>query len=229
VAAGSPVPRAIIERPPGGDRRDIRSIAARTGLHLFYAPAMRNGAGRTAPAEDRGMAILSTLPLDDLHVIELPFERQRRVAVAATVTARTSAGVSWQLRVVDVQIDTSVALTRGGPMAARRRQSEALVDALAAGRGQHAADGTPSASTPVVVGGDFNTWFGGREAAVEVMRRAFPDAPRAGTGTTWRGPLGMHAALDHLFLAGHLRSAGPRRLPERFGSDHYPLSMAVDF
>ena len=73
---------------PDGSREEIEAVATRLGLHAYYVPSMRNGAP-AASAEDRGNAILSTLPLTDFTAIELPFERQRRVAVAATV-----AGVS---------------------------------------------------------------------------------------------------------------------------------------
>ena len=89
---------------------------------------MRNGT--TAVAEDRGTAILSTMPLADLQAIELPFERQRRVALAATVGGATPSGDVWHLRLAAVHMDTSLALTRGGPVVARRRQAEALVEAL---------------------------------------------------------------------------------------------------
>jgi endonuclease/exonuclease/phosphatase family metal-dependent hydrolase len=215
-----PTPRPIVERPPGGLRLDVRTIAARAGLHLFYAPAMRNSAAdERGPREDRGGAILSTIRLDELAVIELPFEHQRRVALAATVAGHTPAGAPWQLRVVDVQLDTALALTRGGPFAARRRQAEALLDAL----------GREPPGTPAILGGDLNTWFGSREPAVALLRRAFPDTPRAPNVATWRGPLGAHAALDHVFVRGRFRSIVTRRLPDRFGSDHYPLLTILEF
>ena len=222
LPADAPVPHAIIEHAPDGTRRDIKAVAERMGLHLFYAPAMRNGA--IAP-EDRGTAILSTLPLSDLQAIELPFERQRRVALAATIEGTTPSGAAWRLRLADVQIDTSLALTRGGPFAARKRQAEALVEALTMG----GSDTT----LPTVVGGDFNTWLGPQEPALDVMRRAFAEAPDAPshaplmTASTWRGPLGMRAALDYVFLRGVPRTEAPRRLSERFGSDHYPLLTVV--
>ena len=217
--AGSPLPRPIIERPPSGMRRDIRVVAAHAGLHLFYAPAMRNSRGdTTASPEDRGTAILSTLPLADLQVIELPFERQRRVALAASVAGRTSASAAWQLRLANVQFDTTLAATRGGPIAARRRQAEALLDAL-----------TERSAPFMVLGGDFNTWLGSKEPAVELMRRAFPDTPRAADVATWRGPFGTRAALDHVFVRGPFRDVATRRLAGRFGSDHYPLLTLVEF
>ena len=221
LPADSAFPRPIVEQPPSGIRRDIRAVAEHVGLHVFYAPNMRNGTFKAL--EDRGTAILSTLPLAGLQVIELPFERQRRVALAATVTVTTTSGALLPLAVANVQMDTSLALTRGGPVAARRRQAEALLEAL---------DGSaagPEGARPMVLGGDFNTWFGNKESAVDVLRRAFPDTPRADNVTTWRGPLGTRAALDHVFTRGPVRSVATRRLPERFGSDHYPLSTILEF
>jgi endonuclease/exonuclease/phosphatase family metal-dependent hydrolase len=216
LAAGAPVPRAIVEQPPTGIRRDVADVARGEGLHVFYAPSMRNQ--RADAAEDRGTAILSTIPLDDLQVIELPFERQRRVALAATVAGRDSSGGAWRLRVADIQIDTALALTRGGPFAARRRQAEAFVQALTSAGDR---------DVPTIVGGDFNTWLGPKEPALEVMRRAFPDSPSQTGAVTWRGPLGARAALDYVFARGSFDGATTRRLRERFGSDHYPLLTVV--
>ena len=239
VPAGSPVPDSIVERPPHSVRRDIRSVARSERLHVVYAPSMRNG-GTTAEPEDRGTAILSTLPLANLQAIELPFERQRRVALAATVSGERSSGTPWQLRVAAVQMDTSLALTRGGPIAARRRQAEALLEALGLESSFESGteltrSGFPPAtaaeirSMPTVVGGDFNTWLGYKEPALEILRRAFPETPPAGNASTWRGPLGAHAALDHVFVRGRLESVKTKRLASRFGSDHYPLLTVVDF
>jgi PAS domain S-box-containing protein len=56
----------------------------------------------------------------------------------------------------------------GGPFKARRRQAEALVEALAS-------------PTATIVAGDFNTWRGSADSALDVIRRAFPiedQAPR---------------------------------------------------
>jgi endonuclease/exonuclease/phosphatase family metal-dependent hydrolase len=220
----APSPRPIIEQPPDGVRRDVRSIAGRAGLHVFYAPAMRNSPRGSSVPEDRGLAILSTAPLTDLQVIELPFERQRRIAVAATLEGRSSAGMVWRLRVANVQIDTSLALTRGGPIAARKRQAEALVEALDA-PGPAKGELAP----PMILGGDFNTWLGAKEPTVDLLLRAFPNTPRMEDRMTWRGPLGAHARLDHLFVRGRFQSVAATRLAQRFGSDHYPLLTLVEF
>jgi endonuclease/exonuclease/phosphatase family metal-dependent hydrolase len=191
------------------------------GFAVLYAPSMRNGIV-DLDREDRGNAIVSTLPLDRAAAIELPLEHQRRVAVASTVTGTTTAGAPWRVRMVDVHLDTAVALLHGGPFAARRRQADALVAALAS------IDGSPGdAPLTTVVAGDFNTW-GGHEQALDALARAFPIAGPADGTTTFVGPLGFHAALDHVFAAG-ARHVDIRRLPERYGSDHYPLLAIVEF
>jgi endonuclease/exonuclease/phosphatase (EEP) superfamily protein YafD len=43
------------------------------------------------------------------------------------------------------------------------------------------------------------------------------------------GPLGIHATLDHVFARGRASAIDVRRLPDRFGSDHYPLLARVRF
>jgi endonuclease/exonuclease/phosphatase family metal-dependent hydrolase len=181
---------------------------------VLYAPSMRNGFLARA-LEDRGNAILATTTLADATAIELPIEHQRRVALAATVHGTTTTGSAWTLRLADVHLDTALALLHGGPFTARRRQAQALVDVLGP---------TP---TPTVVAGDFNTWRGSGESAVALLREAFPIGEQSST-TTWRGPLGLHASLDRVFARG-VRSIDVRRLPERYGSDHYPLIADVTF
>jgi len=117
-----------------------------------------------------------------------------------------------------VHLDTALALGHGGPFAARRRQAEALVDAL-----------TGPSAVPTVLAGDFNTWRGDGEPALALLRRAFPETPRMSDGPTWVGPLGIHARLDHVFVRGPVASARVERLASRFGSDHYPLLAIVEF
>jgi endonuclease/exonuclease/phosphatase family metal-dependent hydrolase len=178
---------------------------------------MRNGIV-DLEREDRGNAIVSTLELADSVLIELPLEHQRRVAIASMVAGVTHAGTPWRVRVVDVHFDTALALTHGGPFAARRRQADALIAALQA---------TAAAGATTIVAGDFNTW-GGRERALDALAAAFADRRDRGGEPTWIGPLGVHATLDHMFVAG-TRRIDIRRVPDRFGSDHYPLLATVDF
>jgi endonuclease/exonuclease/phosphatase family metal-dependent hydrolase len=214
VARGLPAPARIESHRPGERGDDVERIARRHGLALLYAPSMRNGADEN-DAEDRGNAILSTLRLGAPAVVELPFEHQRRAAAVATVDGHTRVGQPWLLRVADVHLDTALALTRGGPFAARGRQAAALVNALAD-------------DEDIVLGGDFNTWLGSREPAMKVLRAAFP-AHIADPGTTWKGPLGFHANLDRLFVRGHVTLERVARLPDRLGSDHYPVLGMVHF
>ena len=129
-----------------GGREEIEALAASLGLHTYYVPSMRNGGPLTSD-EDRGNAILSTVPLADLAAIELPFERQRRVAVAATVSGSTARGRPWRLRVVSAHLDNMVGARRlwiAGGESARTRQARGLLAAL----------GTQA---PLVLGADLNT------------------------------------------------------------------------
>lgn len=214
IPRGFPAPdriAAAINRAP-----DIAKVANALGVSVFYVPAMRNGL-TAVDAEDRGNAILSTLDLHDLVVVELPMERQRRTAAVANVRATASDGSQWLLRVANVHLDTALAITRGGPFAARRRQVHALVDALRSAE-----------EVPTVLAGDFNTWWGAGEPALNVLRSAFPQTPRTPNLQTWEGPLGLHAQLDYMFIRGPLDGVRVQRLPSRFGSDHYPLLAVID-
>jgi endonuclease/exonuclease/phosphatase family metal-dependent hydrolase len=213
------VPSRIAARRGRGP--DVSHLWRDAGLALLYAPSMRNGF-TDSDREDRGNAIVSTLSLRQPAVIELPLEHQRRVVAAAVVEGRTTHGEPWMVRLADVHLDTALALMRGGPSAARRRQAEALVTALAA-----TAPKTDHLTT--IVAGDFNTIFGSREPAIAYLRRAFPDGPAPPDVTTFSGPLGFHATLDHVFVGGRATSVEVRRLPSRFGSDHYPLLATVSF
>ncbi|HWF85049.1 MAG TPA: hypothetical protein VG222_09390, partial [Vicinamibacterales bacterium] len=87
---GAKGPKVIREQPPQGKRRSALDVARARGLAIVYAPSMRNAGLLDArlDVEDRGNAIVSAWPIADPVAIELPFEGQRRVAVAATVSGR---------------------------------------------------------------------------------------------------------------------------------------------
>jgi endonuclease/exonuclease/phosphatase family metal-dependent hydrolase len=197
----------------GGHGQDIGDIAAASGLNVYYVPSMRNGSPGDS-SEDRGNAILSSLPLDDLGAIELPFERQRRVAAAATVSGQSPTGVPWHMRLVSAHLDNMVGARRlwfVGGTSARARQARALVDYV---RDNEIA----------VVGGDFNTWFGFAEPAFQQTAHAFPDTEVTDTRATFRHLL----RLDHLFFrlpAGW--AATFERGRSQYGSDHWPLVATI--
>lgn len=209
------VPERIEGRPPSGDRLDVLEAARRLGLHLFYTPSMRNGRDGDARAEDRGNAILSTLPLDGFEAIELPWEVQRRVAVAGTIAGVTSAGDPWSLRLVSAHLDTRTRWTRLLDTfgSARARQAQALADAI----------GDPV----VVLGADLNSWsITPLEEAVPLLRGRFPSGPVVAAPTLYRVGIGFR--LDHLlFRIPDGWDATLSRVDDRYGSDHHPLISVV--
>ena len=183
-------------------RTSILAFARERGLYAVYAPARL----RQGDADDRGAAILATSPIAAIAIVELPFEKQRRIALGARVDG---------IELVNVHFDTAVGILRGGPGPTRRRQARAVIDAVS------------DMPAPLVLGGDLNTWWGDDEPAVEELRRAFPDATAAAARETWRGPLWMGNKLDYVFAKGFEPAITIRRLDSRYGSDHWPLMTIV--
>jgi endonuclease/exonuclease/phosphatase family metal-dependent hydrolase len=203
---------ASAERPPGPHGRDD-VIAAATRLHLnaIYIPSMRNGAP-DATNEDRGNAILSTVPISDITAVELPLERQRRVAIEATVTMRDKDGAATPIRFVDTHFTNMVMhhlwlFSESG----RARQAHALEAAIP-------RDGA------LILGGDFNAWFGFIDGAYRELARGL----RHADSSDWRptfGPLRLDHLLFRLPPGWH---SSLRRAESRYGSDHYALVAAID-
>jgi endonuclease/exonuclease/phosphatase (EEP) superfamily protein YafD len=79
--------------------------------------------------------------------------------------------------------------------------------------------------TPLVLGGDFNTWFGFADEAFREAARAFPRTRVTDRRATFRGLL----RLDHLFFRlPEGWSADFHRADKNYGSDHYPLIATID-
>ena len=202
--------------PDTEDRQEssIEALAHRNGLHLLYVPSLRNG-GSDDPPEDRGNAILSTLPLSEWEALELPLERQRRVAVAARIQVTSRAGEKLRVRFVNVHFDLRSPWRRfyRSLGAARAEQAKAVVE-----RFQN--------DSVVVVGGDLNTWFGGTgEEAARIMRRAFPQPGKRNESRTVSAPGPLpDLLLDHLFFRlPPDMSASYQVVENRYGSDHFPV------
>ncbi len=219
LARGAPSPHRI-GPSSGRSDGDVHGFAEQ-GLAVLYAPSMRNGEVGNA-AEDRGNAIVSTVPLQRPRLIELPLQHQRRVAVMAAITGRNGSGTPWRVELIDVHLDTTLALWHGGPEKARRRQAAALVEAL------RALPVSPEPSATVLAG-DLNSWLGANDGAVRALHDTFDGAVVPDRRPTWIGPLGLHAVLDHILIRGAASPAPIMRLPSRFGSDHYPLLLMLDF
>ena len=196
------------------DNPDIAALARKLNWWMYYAPSMRNGDGMGSRAEDRGNAILSSLPIQSVDPVELPFAVQRRVAVVATVA---DAEMQPRLRVAVTHFDTRAPLTRGwifgGPMA-RNSQASQLVASLR----KFESDGLP-----LIVGGDLNTYLGSHR----VIQTMSGIAPRMDCGSKPTHTLGL--TLDHLFVDVPTAWAHDcHRAADAFGSDHYPLVLSLN-
>ena len=225
AGAGSVWATRIADRPPGEDRTDIVSFARKTGLHLVYVPSMRNGGPDDGgPPEDRGNAIVANVPLSSPCAIELPFERQRRVAVVATVTIGTAS-----VALCSVHLDNRAPwryVWRSLGLA-RRRQMTGLLTVFP----KRAAEDTPGRVDAHVLGGDFNTWFRGRaEGCYKAARRRLPHPEHPDSAPTHHLELGgWLRQSDHLlFRLPPGWRGGYRRVGDAFGSDHYPLVGTVE-
>jgi len=223
------IPRAVAEEEHAGGRRDIVEIAEACGLSLVYVAASRNGdATSGGRREDRGVAILSTLPLSDPWFIELPYEAARRVAVGATVRD----GSGHVLRLVNVHLTSATppARTLATGNGSRLRQGLAVADAVEQMEAASPTDGDGGEPAPsTLLAGDFNTWSDS-ETTLLRLRELFPDSPPS-LGRPTRGafptdhilfregPAGSPEALNETYV----------RLEDPFHSDHHPVRIRVRF
>lgn len=190
-------------RPRIGDP-DITQIARTHGLSALYVPSMRNGS-TARERQDRGNAILSTEPLRVPVAIELPFGKQRRVAVAATVE--------------DVQFIS----THFDPGRDRVAQAEAL-----------ATVDLPSIAGTVVAG-DLNSVEGTNDGTYKALAGRYAVEACGGNRThawPWRLELlfgGWVGRLDHVFttLPDGRWSKRCATIPHFFGSDHRPVLLVL--
>jgi len=212
--SGLHVPSGIHPRRPAPD---IVSLANAFDLFVAYVPSMRNGSSTSVSTrEDRGNAILSTEPISDVVAIELPFGRQRRVAIAATVTPRGSR--ARPIRVIVLHFDTDEHRVMQADYLAGKIKS--LTDAKI---------------FPVVVAGDLNSRKGLADQTVAAISAVIHREDECGTGRTFGLPLGLDVvAIKRLdFMFSTLNEFGLTKtcetLGDRMGSDHVPVVMTAGF
>jgi endonuclease/exonuclease/phosphatase family metal-dependent hydrolase len=214
--------RHIRHRLSDGLRIDIIKMAKQYGLGLIYVPAMRDGnTVKTVSPEDRGNAIVSTLPFNSPIAVELPLERQRRVAVAATFSGTTTSGVPWAFQAINVHLENRSPWSRMRESfgTARLNQIEALLKVL-------------PPTNPTVLAGDFNTWSGqSHEPGIRFVERFFiKTGHTAEKGTVKMGPFMDYTRVDYIFYRIPNNWKGSyRRAEDTYGSDHYPLIGQLHF
>jgi endonuclease/exonuclease/phosphatase family metal-dependent hydrolase len=217
--AGAMYAEGIFPSRDLGERKDVRTIAKDHELYLYYVPSMRNGI-ETEPPEDRGNAILSTLPLADLTAWELPYRAQRRVAIGAAVEGKTTRGERWSFAITNVHLDhrTGIRTIVKSFGEVRERQTEFILEHLD-------VDGA------AVIGGDFNTWLGEREEpAIRLVRKQFTEPQEMPSHGTLEFGAFLERQTDYLFFRLPQKWSGRyRRIDNTYGSDHYPLLGWVRF
>jgi endonuclease/exonuclease/phosphatase family metal-dependent hydrolase len=225
------VPKAIRPRRP---TMDVRDIATKFGLSVAYVPSMRNGAATAlSEREDRGNAILSTEPLIDVRALELPFGKQRRVAVTALVAPRghgVTVGPVLSDAVGPVLLDRPAPVPRAIRVVSTHFDTNGDRAAQAAALSERLMSFTDA---PLFVGGDLNSRGGADDNAVLALASRIPMAS-CGTGRTNRWPLRLDVLipigrLDYIFagVGDIVRSC--ETLPDAYDSDHLPLLMTLRY
>jgi endonuclease/exonuclease/phosphatase family metal-dependent hydrolase len=211
LPAGARTARSILYTDSQGQRYDAESIARSAGLFVAYAPSMRNGPfpnPRTEQCEDRGNAIFSTMPLEDITFVELPLLYQRRVAVLAHLRGHTSKGAPVDLQLGSIHFDLKA--TPWG----RSAQARAVVKA---------------ADAPMcIIAGDTNVlpFF---ERTLSVLTRAFPQSDLHDVRPTHIAHINRRIDFQFCRLGGDCKALPYVRIPNLYGSDHFPLVGSVRF
>lgn len=188
----------VQEAPPRGPHAPA-VVAMAHALELAYQQ-LRTDKGS-------GNGILSTLPLGQVRLIDLPRERMRRGAVISSVTVDGT-----RLFVVCVHLENRVSVARGllfsdGP---RARQANSLLGQVPTGHG--------------MLGGDLNIWLGLEEPAFTAFAARFPDSGNGRPEPTVMNRL----PLDHLFFDLPDGWRVERRvLPSNYDSDHRPVLATI--
>ena len=151
----------------------------------------------------------------NLTAIELPFERERRVAISADIAGTTTAGTPWRIRLVNLHLDARSSWKHFYRSfgAGRVGQMQWLLEALR------------DDDAPAVLGGDFNSWVGGADESAVRMLAGMGLRPRAAAPRVHLDPAaGSSETLDHVFYrlpSGAV--AHTREIEDAYGSDHRPL------
>lgn len=211
---GAEFGKRVAPEPSWRQAQSIERVARRNRLHLLYVPSARNG-GSNDHREDRGNAILSTMPLVGMEALELPLEKERRVALASRIEVVSAGGQTTRALLFNVHLDVRSAWgefhrTLG---AGRAEQARSIVEQY--GR-----------ETIVLGGGDLNTWVrGNEERAARILRDAFPQ-PEVRPDVRTVQPLWLLPGfvVDHLlFRLPETMTATYVVIEDRYGSDHHPV------
>jgi endonuclease/exonuclease/phosphatase family metal-dependent hydrolase len=189
---------------------DVAALGRYLNMSVAYVPSMRNGKGDgPLEREDRGCAVLTTEEMSDIHAIELPFGKQRRVVVMATITPR---GMLPTMRVMSAHLDTGFIGVKH-----QRRQAEALAVRISEFMAQ-------TSSPPFLIGIDANAKKGKSDDVIKRLERAIPLIESCDTRPT----MPFRLRFDFLFSTlDPSRVRGCETLPHEYGSDHKPIMLRI--
>lgn len=197
---GSPVRDFVVllQENIQGLPTDAVAVGRERQLFTMFAPV------RTSDRGVSGNAVISTRPILDARVVDLPRERRVRKATIVTLDVAGS-----RIFAVNAHFENRTSWLRGGLLSddARGRQAAALLRELPPG--------------PGILGGDLNTWLGPDEPAWRALQQRFDETPaNAASEPTFRERL----VLDHLFFDLPPRWEAMRQVVSgRYGSDHHPV------
>jgi endonuclease/exonuclease/phosphatase family metal-dependent hydrolase len=187
----------LLQETIAGNRYDAVKVAREHQLWAYFQQVRESRQGTS------GNAILSTAMPITARTIVLPHIRRMRKAILATFEID-----GQPLFIIDTHLENRISWLKGGLFSdrAREEQAHALLRDVPPGFG--------------ILGGDFNTWLGSEEGALQALGRRFNRPADDVDVPTFANRL----PLDHLFfdLPPHW-SAFRRVLDDRYGSDHHPV------
>ena len=152
----------------------------------------------------------------NLTAIELPFERERRVAISADIAGTTTAGTPWRIRLVNLHLDARSSW-RKSPSQLRSRSRR--------GRCSGCSKRCATTTRYAVLGGDFNSWVGGADEPAVRMPQERRLRPRDAAPRVHLEPAAGSSESSTTCSIGFPPARRPdtREIEDAYGSDHRPL------
>jgi len=187
----------------GRDVHEADVLAAKTGMHAFFAKAIPYDGG------EYGIAILSRYPLKESHAYALPSVPDVKAEPRALCTVTVTLPEGRQLMIASTHLD--VTKSDSNRILQTREISRIL----------------RQAAMPVILAGDMNAKEGSR--AISILDSTFT---RTCKNCPFTIPVEVpKSAIDFIMYrpAAAFRVVQHRVIPERYASDHLPVMATLIF